>query len=84
MVGNDDKLTLEVLIHFVDKDGRRIKPNSNRTRIPLQVSDITKAESVIIPMRFMDSIVGCIRDAPILHRLARDSNRGTKSKGYGK
>lgn len=54
----DDKLTLEVLVHFVDRDGRRIKPSCNRIQIPLQVTDITKAESVMIPMGFMHSMMG--------------------------
>ncbi|KAA6343127.1 hypothetical protein EZS27_009193 [termite gut metagenome] len=66
---NTENLTLEVLVHFTDKDGKRIKPSCNRIRIPLQVSDITGEESAMITMFFETAIGAYLRDIPILRRL---------------
>ena len=72
---SDDKLTLEVLVHFVDKNSKRIQPVCNRIQIPLQVESINKDENTMVTMILNNAICGCLSDVPILQRLVRSSNR---------
>ena len=65
----DDKLTLEVLVHFVDKNGKRIKPSCNRIMIPLQVSEINNTERVMLTKALTKSVSFTLGEAEFLQRL---------------
>lgn len=66
---NADNLSLEILVHFVDKDGKRIKPSSNRILLPLQVEEITDKERVMLPLALLNGISHCFETREVLHRL---------------
>ena len=72
---SDDKLALEVLVHFVDKNGKRIQPVCNRIQIPLQVTSISKEENAMITMIFNNAICSRLCDVSILQRLVRSLSR---------
>ena len=75
----DDNLTLEVLIHFMDSKGNRIKPMSNRIEIPLKVSDVTTEECICTSLNLQNAIIRCLWRSPILQQLVLVSERSGKS-----
>lgn len=70
-----DNYSIEILVHFVDQNGKRIKPSSNRIILPLQVSDITEDEKNNFPRVLLSAISSCFRDRECLHRLVRAEER---------
>ena len=70
-----ENLTLEVVFHFVDKDGNRIRATGNRITIKLQVKEITFEESMMFPMLLNGAVISMIQQYELLHRLVRDPKR---------
>lgn len=80
---NRENLRLEVLVHFLDKDGNRIKPSCNRTLIPLQVKEINQTERVMLPMFLLNAVISMLKRCEVLHRLVRDPKRVSRLADMG-
>lgn len=74
----NNNLTMEVLVHFTDKNGKRIKPSSNRIQIPMQVSEINKTEFTMVTMTLMNAVCATLRDTEFLQRLVRVPEKAEK------
>jgi hypothetical protein len=59
----------------VDTEGNRTKPMCNRIRVPLQVSEITTGESVIMASEALKAITSYLQNHEALHRLVRDPKK---------
>ena len=80
---NGDNYSIEILVHFVDKDDRRIKPSSNRIMLTLQVSEVTEYEKNNLPRVLLPAISSCFRDRESLHRLVRVEGRAVEIEEQG-
>lgn len=74
---------LEILIHFIDKAGKRTPLSCNRILFPLQVKEVEQEESVMIPLLLESFIVSGFQRCEFLHRLVRDPKRVEKLKEMG-
>ena len=74
----DNRLALEVIVHFVDKTGNRIKPMSNRIQIPLQVSEIENGDRVMMTMTLLSYIKKMFIEEEFVQNLALVPERAEK------
>jgi hypothetical protein len=67
-------LSLEILIHLVDSDGKRNSPSCNRITIPLQVKEITPLQSITLPLAIENAVASVFVKCESLQELVRKAN----------